>query len=76
MRLNNEKDLVITIGDDLKWTGHIDRMIWTAVRILGMLKRKSLSRGLGLWKDLYASLVKPQLRVCCASVECSSGRIH
>ena len=43
-----EKDLGITIGDDLKWTGHIDRMVGKANKILGMLKRAFVSRDLGL----------------------------
>ena len=48
-----EKNLGITIDDDLKWTGHIDRMVGNANMILGMLKRTFVIRDLELWKDLY-----------------------
>ena len=48
----------IIIDDDLKWTGYIDRITWKANMKLGMLKRKFLSSDLGLWKDLYVSLVR------------------
>ena len=36
-------------------------MVGKANRILGMLKRIFVSRDLGLWKDLYVSLVRPHL---------------
>ena len=42
------KVLGTTIGDDLKWTGHIDRMVGKANRILGMLKRTFVIKNLGL----------------------------
>ena len=56
-----EEDLDITIGDDLKCTGHINRKVEKANRILGMFKRTFVSRDLWLWKDLYVFLVRPHL---------------
>ena len=41
-----EKDLGIIVGDDLKWTGHVDRMVGKANRILSMLKRTFVSSDL------------------------------
>ena len=34
------------VGDDLKWTGHVDRMVGKANRILSMLKRTFIGRAL------------------------------
>ena len=34
-----EKDLGLNVGYDLKWSGHVDRMVWKANIIMGMLKR-------------------------------------
>ena len=51
----------LSLGFDLKWSGHVDRMVGKANRMLGMLKRTFESRDPGLWKDLYVSLVRPHL---------------
>ena len=56
-----EKDFGVTIGDYLKWTGHIDRIVGKANKILGMLKRTLVNRDLRLWKDLYVPLVRKHL---------------
>ena len=64
----------MNVSDDLKWSGHVNRMEAKANRILGMLKRTFKSRDPGLWKDLYASLVT--LGVRCASLESSLARRH
>ena len=41
---NHEKspeiNLGLIVGDDLKWIGHMDRILWKANMIFGMLKRK------------------------------------
>jgi hypothetical protein len=49
------------VSDDLKWSGHVNRRVAKANRILGMLKRTFESRDPELWKDLYVSLVRPHL---------------
>ena len=49
------------MSDDLKWGGHLNRMVAKANRILGMLKRTFESSDPGLWKDMYVSLVRPHL---------------
>ena len=52
----------IIVGDYLKLTGHVDRVVGKVGRILkSMLKRTFVSRDLGLWKDLYVFLVTPHL---------------
>ena len=61
MNLRIERDLDANVGHDLKWSGHVDRMIGKANRMLDMLKRTFESRDPGLWKDLYVSLVRPHL---------------
>ena len=39
---------MIIVGDDLKWTGHVDRMVGKGSRIVGMTKRTFVSRDLGI----------------------------
>ena len=34
-----DNDLGIIVGDNLKWIGHVNRMVGKANRILGMFKR-------------------------------------
>ena len=46
-----ERDLGVIVANDLKWSGHVDRMVGKANMMLGMLKRKFQSREPGLWKD-------------------------
>ena len=53
--------LGVIISEDLKWSGHVDRILDKASRILGMLKRTFEIRDPGTWKDLYVSLVRPHL---------------
>ena len=55
----NFNKICVNVSDDLKWNGHVNRMVAKANRILGMLKRTFESRDPGLWKDLYVSLVRP-----------------
>ena len=75
-----ERDLGVNVGYDLKWSGHVDRMVGNANRMLGMLKRTFESRDLGLWKDLYVSLVTPHLeyavQVCNPHLQEDIGKIE
>ena len=41
-------DLAVNESDDLKWSGHVGRMVAKANMILGMLKRTFESREPGL----------------------------
>ena len=68
-----ERDLGVNVGYDLKWSGHVDRIVEKANRILGMLKRTFESR------TMERSLCFPSmitLRVCCASMESTFARRH
>ena len=56
-----ERDYGVIVANDLKWSGHVDRMVRKANRILGMLKKTFERRDPGLLKDLYVSLVRPHL---------------
>ena len=51
-----ERDLDVAIGYNLKWSGHVDRMIGKANITICMINRTFESRDHGLWKDLYVSL--------------------
>ena len=57
-----ERDLGVNVSDDLKWSGHVNRTVAKANRILDMLKRTFESRDPELWKDLYVFLVRPHLK--------------
>ena len=72
---NLERDLGITVDNNLKWSEHVHRMVGKANRILGMLKRTFESRDHKIWKDLYESQVSP-LGVCCASAKSTPTSIH
>ena len=56
-----ERDLDVIVANYCKWSGHVDRIVGKANRILNMLKRTFESREPRLWKDLYVSLVRPHL---------------
>ena len=56
-----ERDLGVTVSDDLKWEGHISTIVNKANRLLGLLKRTFICRDPGLWRNLYMSLVRPHL---------------
>ena len=60
-----DKDLGIIVGNDLKWTGHIYRMVRKANIIQGMLKKTFVSMDLGLWKDFYVSMVYHTYSMLC-----------
>ena len=49
------------VSEDLKWERHISTIVNKADRLLGLLKRTFINRDPGLWRDLYASLVRPHL---------------
>ena len=49
------------VANDLKWSEYVDRMVGMANRMLCMLKGMFESRNPKLWRELYASLVKPHL---------------
>ena len=53
-----ERDLGVIVANDLKWSGHVDRMVGKANRMLGMLKRTFESMEPELWKDLKDGVLK------------------
>ena len=60
-KTRSERELGLIEGYDLKWSGHVDRMVRKSNRILDMLKRMFESKDPELWKDLYVSLIRPHL---------------
>ena len=73
VKMRLEKDLDMNVKDDLKWSGHVDRAVAKANRILGMLKRTFESMHPGLWKDLYVSLVMAHLEY---AVQAWNSHLH
>jgi hypothetical protein len=61
-----ERDLGVYISEDLRWKRHIDEITARANRVLGMLVRTFVCRDVGLWKNLYVSLVRPHLEYASA----------
>ena len=60
-KISIERNLAVIVSTDLKWSGHANRMVGKADRILGMLKRTLRSRDRELRKDLYLSILRPHL---------------
>ena len=56
-----EKDLGIYITSDLRWKTHIEKIVVTANRLLGMLTKTFTNRDVDIWKSFYVSLVRPHL---------------
>ena len=47
----------IIVGDNLMWTGHVDRIVGKANMIQSILSITFASKDLGVCKDFYVSLV-------------------
>jgi hypothetical protein len=56
-----EKDLGIYLSNNLKWSGHCDKLAVRANRMLGMFQRTFSSRDPMLWKQLYIAYIRPIL---------------
>ena len=61
-RVQEEKDLGVTISSNLSWDLHVTRIVLKANRMLGLLKRTCpLNSGIKVRRTLYLSLVKSQI---------------
>ena len=61
-RVQEEKDLGVTITRNLTWDSHVMRIVFKAHRMLGLLKRTCpLMTDIKVRRTLYLSLVKSQL---------------
>ena len=61
-RVQEEKDLGVTISSNLSWDLHVTRIVLKANRMLGLLKRTCpLIADIKVTRTLYLSLVKSQL---------------
>ena len=56
-----ERNLRVIFVINLKWTEKIVVSVNKANIILGMLSRTFESRVVGIWKQLYTSMVRPHL---------------
>ena len=60
-----EKDLGVTMSNDLKWEKQCSEVVKKANKILGMLKRNFVDRSKYIILPLFKSLVRRHLEYCC-----------
>jgi ribonucleases P/MRP protein subunit RPP40 len=56
-----ERDLGVIVSSNLKSRNQIDHVVSKANSLLGRLKKTFMHRGVGLWRRLYITYVRPQL---------------
>ena len=62
LKVNEEKDLGVTVTDTLSWNPHIQNIVSNANKLLGLLKRTCpLLPDVNVRRTLYLSIVKSQL---------------
>ena len=62
LKVNEEKDLGVTVTDTLSWNPHIQNIVSKANKLLGLLKRTCpLLPDVNVRRTLYLSIVKSQL---------------
>ena len=71
LQVNEEKDLAVTITENLSWETHISSICAKANKLLGLLKRTCLSDK-SVRKTLYLSLVKSKLSYATADLVSSN----
>ena len=60
-----EKDLGVTMSNDLKWEKQCSEIVKKANKILGMIKRNFVDRSKDIILPLFKSLVRPHLEYSC-----------
>ena len=61
---SEEKDLGVTITDDLSWSKHISNCVKKANRTLGMIKHTFSYMDKEMFLNLYKALIRPILEYC------------
>lgn len=61
---NGERDLGVSIDEDLKFSSHAQATVAKCNRILGFIRRSVASRNSSVILPLYAALVRPLLEYC------------
>ena len=61
MKTDLERDLGVYIASDMKSRGQVNQAVSKANSMLGVLKRTFTYRGVGMWKKLYTTYVRPHL---------------
>ena len=61
---NGERDLGVSIDEDLKFSSHAQATVAKCNRILGYIRRSVASRTSRVILPLYAALIRPQLEYC------------
>ena len=59
------KDRGVIMASDLKWSKHVEQIVHTANRVLGLLKRTVGIKNKDIFSNLYKSLVRPILEYTC-----------
>ncbi len=59
--VTEEKDLGVTIDNQLKFTSHINKSVRKANQILGLIQRTFTFMDKNMFIQLYISLVRPHL---------------
>ena len=62
--VDGEKDLGVTISENLKASKHVDEAVLKASRVLGMINRNIVNKSKYVLLPLYTSLVRPHLEYC------------
>ena len=63
-KVDGEKDLGVTISENLKASKHVDEAVLKASRVLGMINRNIANKSKSVILPLYTSLVRPHLEYC------------
>jgi hypothetical protein len=64
-RVNNIKDLGVTVSHDLNWSTHIDNIVSTANKVSGLIKRTlGYNATSEVKKQLYLSMVRSNVEYC------------
>ena len=61
---NYEKDLGVTISDNLKWAEHIKNCVNKANRMIGLVKRTFSYLDEDMFITLYKTFIRPLLEYC------------
>ena len=62
--IDSEKDLGVTVTDNLKWDAHMCQIISKSKKCIGWVTRNVISREIEVMRNIYKSLVRPNLEYC------------
>ena len=62
--VTSEKDLGVTVSDNLLWNDHIDNAVNKARSVIAWVSRTVISRAPNVMLNIYKTLVRPHLEYC------------